>query len=58
MAAQDSKESKQWIEWNPAALISPYQEASSPYPYALLVLNQPLLNLDVLRQVWLKGMRY
>jgi len=55
MAAQDSKDSSNWTEWNPAALISPYQEALSPHPYALLVLNQPLLNLDVLRQVWMKS---
>ncbi|KAI9733805.1 MAG: hypothetical protein M1818_007072 [Claussenomyces sp. TS43310] len=41
-------------EWNPAALISPHQPSLDP-PYALLVLNQPLLNLEVLKQVWKKS---
>jgi hypothetical protein len=44
-------------EWQPAGLLS--MDSQSPESqYALLVLNQPIQNLNMLRLIWKKGMSF
>ena len=53
--AFDGLETAAVIEWQPAGLLSMDNEKPESQ-YALLVLNQPIKNLNMLRLIWKKGM--